>query len=109
VVYGFHTMMPRSGGRPNWLRLAFDFLRTPRFNPFDMLTKNKSVMAFNLSYLFSETALLDEAMGHVLGLIADDKLVLPEVTRFPVDKVGEAHQTIESGTTVGKLVLTFGG
>ena len=109
VVYGFHTMMPRSGGRPNWLRLAYDFLRTPRFNPFDMVTRNKSVMAFNLSYLFSERALLEEGMAHVLGLVRDDKLVLPDVTRFPVDKVGDAHRAIESGTTVGMLVLTFGG
>jgi len=109
VVYGFHTMMPRAGGKPNWLRLAYDFLRTPRFNPFDMLAHNKSVMAFNLSYLFNETALLEEAMGHTLGLFEQGKLVLPDVTRFSVEKVAEAHQAIESGTTVGKLVLTFGG
>jgi hypothetical protein len=27
------------------------------------------------------------------------------VTRFPLDQVAEAHRAIESGTTVGKLVL----
>ncbi|MFT7625086.1 MAG: NADPH:quinone reductase-like Zn-dependent oxidoreductase, partial [Myxococcota bacterium] len=29
VVYGFHTMLPRTGGKPAWLRLAWGWLRTP--------------------------------------------------------------------------------
>ena len=107
MVYGFHTMMPKQGGTPNWLKVGYDFLRTPRFYPFDMVTQNKSVMAFNLSYLFGERELLDEAMRLVLGMVRDQALVLPEVTRFPVAEVAAAHRAIESGSTVGKLVLTF--
>ncbi|MFO0630252.1 MAG: zinc-binding dehydrogenase [Polyangiales bacterium] len=33
VVYGFHTMLPRGGGRPSWPRLLWTWLRTPRFDP----------------------------------------------------------------------------
>lgn len=107
VVYGFHTMLPKQGGKPNWLKLGYDFLRTPRYSPFDMVTQNKSVMAFNLSYLFAERALLEDAMGLVLGMVREGKLVLPEVARYPLAQVAAAHRAIESGTTVGKLVLTF--
>lgn len=45
VVYGFHSMLPRGGGRPNWLKLAYDYLRTPRFNPLDLTNDNRSVLA----------------------------------------------------------------
>jgi hypothetical protein len=51
-VKGFHSMIPKSGGVPNWLKLIWDYLWTPRFNPLDMTGANKSVLAFNLSYLF---------------------------------------------------------
>ena len=41
----------RQGGRPGWLKLAWDYLRTPRFNPLDLTTDNTSVLAFNLSWI----------------------------------------------------------
>ncbi|MCA9663250.1 MAG: zinc-binding dehydrogenase, partial [Myxococcales bacterium] len=47
VIYGFHTMLPRRGGKPKWLRLALAYLRTPRFNPLDLTSLNRSVMGFN--------------------------------------------------------------
>ncbi|MBX3232243.1 MAG: zinc-binding dehydrogenase [Labilithrix sp.] len=109
VVYGFHTMMRRGGpGTPSWPKLALDWLRTPRFNPLDLTNDNKSVMAFNLSYLFEERALIDEARARLMAL-ADRGAITPPATRaFPFDAVADAHRAIESGTTTGKLVLTVG-
>lgn len=107
VVYGFHTMMPRTGGRPNWLKLAWNWLRTPSFNPLDMTTRNKSVLAFNLSYLFENTSLLTEHMEHLAELIAKGQLKAPPVTCLPFEQVAEAHRRLESGQTIGKLVLTL--
>lgn len=105
VVYGFHTMMPKAGGRPNYLKLAVDFLRTPRFNPLDMTNDSISVMAFNLSYLFDRAELLDEGMSSVLGWLAEGKIQPPPVTTYRLEDVADAHRAIESGQTVGKLVL----
>lgn len=105
VVYGFHSMLPRQGGKPQWLRLAADWLRTPRYNPLDLTNDNKSVLAFNLSYLFERRDMLEEAMGKLLGWAGEGRLTPPAVTRFPLERVAEAHRAIESGTTVGKLVL----
>ena len=109
VVYGFHTMLPKVGGRPSWLKLGVDYLRTPRFSPLALCDENCSVMAFNLSYLFSRRELLEEGMSWVLALIDGGRVKLPRVTRYAFDDVGEAHRALESGTTVGKLVLTSGG
>ncbi len=107
VVYGFHTMMPKTGGRPNYAKLAIDWLRTPRFDPLTMTNENKSVLAFNLSYLFERKAVFVEAMEKLLGWVDEGKIAGPLVTAFPFDRVADAHRAIESGKTVGKLVLVL--
>ena len=105
VIYGFHTMMSRGRGKPNWPKLAVDWLRTPRFDPLAMTNDNKSVMAFNLSYLFERADLLAESMNALLAWVGEGKIPAPAVTTFPLDQVKDAHRAIESGGTVGKLVL----
>ena len=106
VVYGFASMLPRGRGRPNWIKLAWDYLRTPRFNPLEMTSANKSVLAFNLSYLFEQEALFVHAMERLLDWVAEGRLNPPSITAFAFDEVAAAHRALESGTTVGKLVLT---
>ena len=100
-------MLPRGGGvgRPSFPKLAWDWLRTPRFDPLDMTTHNRSVLAFNLSYLFERHELLAEGMTKLVGRVEAGALRAPPVTRFPLERVAEAHRALESGTTVGKLVL----
>jgi synaptic vesicle membrane protein VAT-1 len=105
VVYGFASMLPKTGGRPNWPKLALDYLRTPRFNPLDLTNESKSVMAFNLSYLFERTDLLSEAMTAIVGMIEKGEIAPPQVTTYPLAEVARAHADIESGKTTGKLVL----
>ena len=106
VVYGFHTMLPKSGGKPQWLKMALHYLRTPRFNPLDMVTQNRSVLAFNLSYLFAEGPMLSLGMGRLFSWLEAGQIQPLPVTTFPLHEVGEAHRALESGQTVGKLVLT---
>lgn len=103
-VYGFASMLPRDG-RLNWARLAWDWLRTPRFMPLAMTRDNRSVMACNLSFLSAEAALLARGMRALLERFASGALVPPPVTTFPLDRAADAQRAIESGRTVGKLVL----
>lgn len=105
VVYGFATMMPRTGGRPNYLKLAVDYFRTPRFNPLDLTNKSNSILAFNLSYLYDEIELLHSFMDDLMTWLHDGKIHPPSVTTYPLERVADAHRDIESGQTVGKLVL----
>lgn len=110
IVYGFHSMLPRSGGgrvgRPSWPRLAWSYLRTPRFDPLRMTGENRSVMAFNLSYLFEEKALLREAMETIWTGLERGALSPLPTRAFPLERVADAHAALESGATTGKLVLT---
>lgn len=103
--YGAHTMFPRKGGKLNWPKLVKDFLKTPRFNPLNMSSKNRSLITFNLSFLFERQDLFQEAMNDLLKWYEEGKIRVPEVKTFPLEDVAEAHKELESGLTVGKLVL----
>ncbi len=105
LVYGAHSMFPKKGGKVNWPKLAADFLRTPRFNPLDMTSQNKSLITFNLSFLFGREDLFREAMDDLLKWYGEGKLQIPAVKSFPMYEVGLAHKELESGKTVGKLVI----
>ena len=94
-----------TGGKPNWPKLAVDFLRTPRFSPLQMTNESKSVLAFNLSYLFDRIDILNEALADIGRWLASGKIVAPPVTTYPLADVARAHADIESGKTIGKLVL----
>lgn len=107
VVYGAHTMLVRGRDRPSWPKLAIDWLRTPRFNPLDLITKNRSVLAFNLSYLFDRSDLLAEGMAALTGWLHEGRLKPPATQAFPLARVAEAHRALESGQTTGKLVLAM--
>lgn len=105
IIYGAHTMLTRGSGRPNWLKLAWDFLRTPRFDPLSLTNDNKSVMAFNLSYLFEESHVLRAAFSRVVEWYASGELALAELETFGLSEAAEAHAALQGGKTRGKLVL----
>jgi len=105
IIYGFHTMLPRKSGRPNLPTLAYHWLRTPKFDPIDMTGKNVTVAAFNLSYLFERRERLLKAVETLHQLAADGVVTPPETTTFALRDVADAHRALETGTTVGKLVL----
>ena len=103
-IYGFASMLPKDG-RLNWLKMAWDWLRTPRFNPLHMTQSNKSVLAANLSFLSAHADLLRRGMQELLALFENGKLIPPPVTEYALEDAAKAQADIESGKTVGKLVL----
>jgi NADPH:quinone reductase-like Zn-dependent oxidoreductase len=106
VVYGFHTMLSKGRGTPNWLKLIWDWFWIPRFNPLTMTGENKSVMAFNLSYLFKKRDRLNKGLDELSRWVAEGKVRPLKVTSYPLEEVQQAHRALESGKTIGKLVLT---
>lgn len=106
IVYGFHSMLPKKGGKINWVKLAWNYIKTPKFNPMDLTTTNKSVMAFNLSFLFDRDDLFISAMNHLIELLETKQISPHPVTSYKIDDVAKAHADIESGKTTGKLVLS---
>ena len=107
VSYGFHSMLSRRKGLPNYFKLAYQYFRIPRWSPLNMTNENKSLIAFNLSYLFNRMDLLKESMQDLIKWIEEGKIQAPDLQCFPFEKVADAHRALESGNTVGKLVLKF--
>lgn len=105
IVYGFTGMLSRGSGRANWLKLAWEFLKIPRFHPLQMVDTNRGVIAFNLSYLFEQQYLLTESMARMIGELESGTIRPLPVSEFPLADAAEAHRALQSGTTVGKLAL----
>jgi NADPH:quinone reductase-like Zn-dependent oxidoreductase len=107
VSYGFHSMLSTRAGAASYFKLIYEYLRMPRFSPLNMTSENKGLIAFNLSYLFHRLDLLQDAMGNLINWVQDGKIKAPALQQFPFEKVADAHRALESGQTVGKLILKF--
>ena len=105
VVYGFHSMLPKGRGRPSWPTLLWHYWRTPCFHPVRMTGQNRSVLAFNLSFMFHKTTLLLAAMKQLLGWLAEGRIQPVPTTTYHLEQVAQAHRDLESAETIGKLVL----
>ena len=108
VVFGFHSNLPMGRDSLNpmeWVRMVFKASKMPTFDPMELVTANKSVLGFNLSFFANETNMLDPMYDQIERWLSSSLLRCPRVTEMPMDRIGEAHQLIQSGTTVGKLVM----
>lgn len=112
ITYGFHSTLPKNGGKLSicqWIRMAYDYYFVQKtFDAMKMVPENRSVMGFNLSFLFSRTDLYVEVMSRVLQMVEKDEIQLNEndITLYSLENVAQAHADIESGLTTGKLILT---
>jgi alcohol dehydrogenase len=101
VVYGAADLMP-SGASTNWLTLATRYLMRPRIDPINMVSANRSVMGFNLIWLWDEVDRLPEAYRALAPYLARP----PHIgRRFPFAEAPAAMRHLQSGASVGKVVL----
>ena len=105
ISYGFHSMFYKKSGILNHLKLIYSYLRTPRFNPANLHEQNRCLATFNLSFLFDHKDLLRKAMQSLYTWLKDGKIHMPKITVYPFNEVAHAHKDLQSGMTVGKLVL----
>ncbi|NTW49278.1 MAG: zinc-binding dehydrogenase [Chlorobiales bacterium] len=101
IVYGAANFMP-SGMSPNRLKLFYQYLTRPKIDPIEMTTDNKSVLAFNLIWLWD---FADEMNAYFDALIS---LRLPRPVighTFAFADTLKALQLFQSGKTIGKVVV----
>lgn len=101
VVYGAADFM-RPGARANYLHLALSYLRRPRIDPLQMISDNRSVMGFNLIWLWDRADQLLGAYDALDALITAPPLV---GRRFNFADTHDAMRYLQSGVSVGKVVL----
>lgn len=114
IVFGFHSNLPMGRDSLNpmeWVRMVCKASKMPAFDPMELVTSNKSVLGFNLSFFVNEINMLTPMYDQIEkwmkcgGDSATRGLRCPCITEMPMESIGEAHQLIQSGKTVGKLVM----
>jgi len=103
VCYGSAQFTP-SGNHPNYLKLAIKYLLRPKFDPLTMITENKSLMAFNLIWLYEKKELMRELMKQIEELHLDPPFIGHE---FGFEKLPEALKFFKSGKSTGKIVINL--
>jgi synaptic vesicle membrane protein VAT-1 len=101
VIYGSADLTPPAD-RPDWLRLGLQYLRRPRIDPLAMISHNKSVMGFNLIWLWEQADRLAPAYEALARDITSPPII---GRRFPFEDAPAALRHLQSGRSVGKVVL----
>lgn len=87
---------------PNWIKLGLQYITRPKIDPQKMIESNKSIMGFNLIWLYSKK----ELMHQLLEEMNDLNLDAPYIGHvFKFDELFDALKLFQSGKTKGKVVV----
>ncbi|MEI6945556.1 zinc-binding dehydrogenase [Paraflavisolibacter sp. H34] len=101
VVYGSASFASH-GPAPNYPRLLWHFLRRPKIDPLRLPSQNKSLLGFNLIFLYEQTDL----MHRMLAGLQELQLPPQHIGHvFGFDQLHEAIRLFQKGETVGKVVV----
>jgi alcohol dehydrogenase len=90
--------------RPNYLRLVWKYLQRPKIDVQNMIGENKSVMAFNLIYLFDHATLMHD----ILQDISTMDLGSPVIgSNYDFEDLPQAIREFQDGLTIGKVVVNI--
>jgi NADPH2:quinone reductase len=73
-----------------------------------MVSKNISLIGFNLFFLFDRVEYLQRTMRTLLAWY-DKGVVRPVIGAvYPFEKIQDAHEFLQSRQSIGKVVVTIG-
>ncbi len=101
ITYGSAVFTP-SSSRRNWFRIVYHYLNRPKIDPLAMISENKSVMGFNLIWLWKE---IERLKIHFDAL--RDLNLSPQVIgdTFSFEKMTDAIEKFQKGNTIGKIII----
>ena len=103
VVFGAAEFTP-SGRRPDYLRALWRYIKRPRYDVMDMISRNQSVLAFNLIWLWEQKTQMKALLEELSGI----HIAPPHVGhQLAFEQAHEALALLQSGKTIGKVVLTL--
>lgn len=101
IAYGSASFASH-GDKPNYLKLYWKYLRRPKIDPLRLPTQNKSLMGFNLIYLYEQTDMMLAMLAELQALQLRPQHVGHV---FPFEAMHEAIHLFQKGQTVGKVVV----
>jgi alcohol dehydrogenase len=101
IIYGGAQFMSKKS-RPNYFKLTYQYLTRPKIDPLSLSDKNRSVMGFNLIYLWDHPGELKEMLVKILSM----NLKKPHIGEvFDFNNLIDALKLFQSGKTIGKVVV----
>ncbi|HEX7357333.1 MAG TPA: medium chain dehydrogenase/reductase family protein [Ignavibacteriaceae bacterium] len=101
IVYGA-AQYSTGGAYPNYLKIITKYLTRPKIDPLSLSDKNKSVLGFNLIYLWDRVEILKK----FLKIILDMNLPKPYIgSVYNFDDLVKAVRQFQSAQTIGKVVV----
>ncbi len=101
VAYGLSQFASNSS-RPNYIKLALRFITMPRYQTLTLIESNKSILGFNLIWLYERVDLL-KSMLHEIESLNLQKPYIGKI--FDFDHLIDAVKVFQSGNTIGKVVV----
>jgi NADPH:quinone reductase-like Zn-dependent oxidoreductase len=102
VVYGNASFTSHSA-RPNYPQLIWKFIRRPKIDPLRLPTENKSLMGFNLIYLYEQTDMMHQLLDGLQALQLKPQHIGHV---FDFGNIQAAIQMFQQGKTIGKVVVS---
>ncbi|MBA2330372.1 MAG: zinc-binding dehydrogenase [Flavisolibacter sp.] len=103
VVYGNASFATHTS-KPDYLKLYWRFLKRPKIDPLRLPTQNKSLLGFNLIYLYEQTDMMHQ-MLHELSTLQLKPQHIGHVYGF--EEMHEAIHKFQKGDSVGKVVVKW--
>jgi alcohol dehydrogenase len=101
IIYGASNFATHTSF-PNYLELAYKYFTRPKVDILKLIEQNKSVMGFNLIWLYDKNEYMKKLLNEIIELNLD-KPSIGEVFEF--NQLPEAIRKFQSGNTFGKVVI----
>jgi synaptic vesicle membrane protein VAT-1 len=108
VTYGFHSNLPKASSLLSpfeWIRMLRRVIAMPKFDPMSLVLDSKAVLGFNLSFFADEHELVRRYFEQIYTWVEEGKVTVPACTVCDMKDIGRAHELIQTGSTVGKIVM----
>jgi len=104
IVYGASNFATHSNF-PNYFQLAYRFFKRPQIDTLRLIEQNRSVMGFNLIWLYDKKEYLRKLLNELIEL----NLTKPSIGEvYEFNDLVSAIRKFQSGKTVGKVVIKVG-
>jgi NADPH:quinone reductase-like Zn-dependent oxidoreductase len=101
VAYGSASFTSH-GSAPNYPMLFWKYLRRPKIDPLRLPTQNKSLLGFNLIYLYEQTDMMHDMLNQLQALQLEPQHIGHV---FDFTEMHNAIRLFQKGDTIGKVVV----
>ena len=108
IVFGFHSNLPMGQDMLSpmeWLRIVKRLSAMPKFDAMDFVSSNRSLLGFNLSFFVREIDMMGQMFDQISNWLEQGKLECPRVVEMGMSEITAAHELIQSGKSIGKIVM----